>query len=584
MPKQGKAIALANNDIVYLWWTVPKKIPGCLGYSIIRKQKGAKDVVLQGQVAFEKVKRKTKGDREWRGTDEWPIQSYQWKDLFVPEETEVWYEIVPVTGTPGKKLKPMDEHRLTTNKVRATDSLGKFRIIFNRGITSTQGLSDKLVKAEGVANTAALRKHIIDPSSSIRKGLAGEAISAVTEFLERAKNNGTCYCALYELSDAELIDALVARKNDVKVILANADGSRKEAGKTVKIPDGTNKKARAQLKKALPKGALVDRMLKNGHLGHNKYIVHVDKSNKPKAVLTGSMNWTPTGACTQTNNVIIIDDAAVAARYKDHWDRLLMDQAPHQAKKLRDENRVEPPVIKTGTTGTTQVWFSPNTKQQNKPKSAATPVDMQQLFDDLDKAEHGALFLLFNPGKPNFVDRIKDITDKRKAQGKPFYVRGAISDGATAKTYATRVYNDSIRKAPNTVITGIGGVPDLFGQWTKEIAKVGHAVIHDKLVVIDPFGKKPIVYAGSHNLGFKASYSNDENLCIFRHDRALAEAYTTHILDIVNHFNWRNKLQEHYQQHGDLELAFQDLENDDTWQDKYYRGSFLANRDLFFFG
>ncbi len=30
------ALAMANNDVVYLWWSVPRKIPNCLGFSIRR--------------------------------------------------------------------------------------------------------------------------------------------------------------------------------------------------------------------------------------------------------------------------------------------------------------------------------------------------------------------------------------------------------------------------------------------------------------------------------------------------------------------------------------------------------------------
>ncbi len=37
-------------------------------------------------------------------------------------------------------------------------------------------------------------------------------------------------------------------------------------------------------------------------------------------------------------------------------------------------------------------------------------------------------------------------------------------------------------------------------------------------------------------------YANDENLCIIRGNRAIAEAYTAHVLDVVNHFNWRAAL------------------------------------------
>jgi phosphatidylserine/phosphatidylglycerophosphate/cardiolipin synthase-like enzyme len=44
---------------------------------------------------------------------------------------------------------------------------------------------------------------------------------------------------------------------------------------------------------------------------------------------------------------------------------------------------------------------------------------------------------------------------------------------------------------------------------------------------------------GSHNLGFKASYENDENLLIIRGNRTLAEAYLVHVLDVYEHYRYR---------------------------------------------
>ena len=162
-------------------------------------------------------------------------------------------------------------------------------------------------------------------------------------------------------------------------------------------------------------------------------------------------------------------------------------------------------------------------------------------------------------------------------------VRGAISDAKAASQFATRVYNDSLLKAPNKLITGIGGVPDQYSYWEKELAKLGHAVIHDKILVVDPFSDDCIVITGSHNLGYKASYSNDENLCIIRGNRPIAQAYTTHVLDIVNHYNWRNKLVGQKLQGKNYKKAYYDLDETDGWQNKYFRGNFLKSRDQFFF-
>lgn len=584
---EGKALAIANNDLVYLWWSYSGKIPGCLGFTIRRLQKGKPPVALPAFVGFKPGKKGETPPVKKPTTDYWPIQSYQWKDLFVPEETEVEYEIVPVRGTPGKKLVEIPGLSVRTNPVKATDRIGNARVVFNRGIISTQSLSNKLPKGKGgTPSSAALRKHIATPGDKIREGLAGEAIGALTSLFDRArKDGGKCYCALYELTDPELVAALKKGKGSVEVILSNADTTEEnEEGKQQKVYDGTNEQTRADLHKALGK-ALHDRLLAKGtYIGHNKFVVYVNKSGKPKSVLTGSTNWTPTGLCAQSNNILIIEDDAIASRYMDYWNRLLEDDA-EQGAEFRAENAKVPPDLRLSKKqGEVRVWFSPNTRQKTKPaKNPSAPPDMTEVFEAISNAKHGALFLLFSAGAPSILQQLTDVSKERGKAGEVFFVRGAISDAKTAGQFATRIYNDSLLKAPNTLITGIAGIPDQFSYWEKELAKLGHAVIHDKVLVIDPFSDDCVVVTGSHNLGYKASYSNDENLCIIRGNRAIAESYVAHVLDVVNHYNWRNKLSEKKKNQESPGKAFTDLDETDQWQDKYFKGSFLANRDLFFF-
>ena len=57
--------------------------------------------------------------------------------------------------------------------------------------------------------------------------------------------------------------------------------------------------------------------------------------------------------------------------------------------------------------------------------------------------------------------------------------------------------------------------------------------------MIDPLSDACVVATGSHNLGFKASYENDENLLIFSGSQALAQAYAVHVLDVYDHYRFR---------------------------------------------
>jgi phosphatidylserine/phosphatidylglycerophosphate/cardiolipin synthase-like enzyme len=132
-------------------------------------------------------------------------------------------------------------------------------------------------------------------------------------------------------------------------------------------------------------------------------------------------------------------------------------------------------------------------------------------------------------------------------------------------------------------VASVAGISDPFGYWEREIYKLGHAVIHDKIVVIDPFTDNCVVMTESHNLGFKASYSNDENMLIIRNNRAVAEAYAAHVLDVYEHYRWRWRLLSQAKNH-DVERseAWQMLKPDDTWQDWYVEHKdFLAAEILF---
>ncbi len=117
---------------------------------------------------------------------------------------------------------------------------------------------------------------------------------------------------------------------------------------------------------------------------------------------------------------------------------------------------------------------------------------------------------------------------------------------------------------------------DPVANFDKELLKIGHAIVHDKVVVIDPMSEEDcVVVTGSHNLGFKASYANDENLAVIRGNRALACAYAVHVLDVYEHYRFR-AVQEEIRR--EAELAGKSVEKavgrgflreDDTWQDKY---------------
>ncbi len=366
--------------------------------------------------------------------------------------------------------------------------------------------------------------------------------------------------ALYELTDPELEQRLLQGKDYVHLILSNTGAD-----------DAENQPARQALHEA---GIdITDRTVPNGHIGHNKFVIYADRSGTPKAVWSGSTNWTDTGLCAQSNNGILIESPELAAIYKDYWDRLKED-AGEQSAAFRKENcQAHDVKADHGSTGVT-AWFSSNTKQKNKTSNSDAPEDVTAVFEVMDKAKEAVLFLVFQPGSPSVVDHAAEAEN----QNSDLFIRGAATDPKAAEDFATSLFHRSASPGTSEVVAA-AAINDQFGWWEKELLKASpgaHAIIHDKIVVVDPFSQDCVVITGSHNLGYRASYNNDENLLIIKGNQLLAAAYATHIMDIYDHYRWRYTLQ---QKGGS---AWSGLAIDDSWQDKYFMKDSLAKKELNF--
>jgi phosphatidylserine/phosphatidylglycerophosphate/cardiolipin synthase-like enzyme len=569
------AIAISNNDMVYLHWDVDGKIPDCLGFSVIRHDVQTDEhSALPAMVGFKgQDEESTEAGERFKDTDTWPVQKYAWKDLFAKRGRTYWYEIVPMIGTPVN-LRRDESRSMRTNSVSLDSRHGDCSVFFNRGIISTQAIAHSLPKSRGgLPNTAVLKKRIADPQDPLRARLVGGLEAGVLQLLDRAdREGGECYCALYELSDEDLIAHLKSLgKRNLHLVLSNAGEDTEEGNGD---GDSTNADARSDLHSL---GLEVDdRMLKKGHIGHNKFVVYVDESGVARAVLSGSTNWTSTGLCAQSNNAIIIESLALAAEYRQYWDDLKSDtdaangdgsklqstsfrSGNRKARKthdLKDEN--------DHSAGNVRVWFSPSTPQKNVPRSrkkgarpAPTPDDLNEVFEAIDSAKQGVLFLAFIPGKPSIVTKLKEVYDGRTKAHQLFYLRGAATSPDPAGLFRVDLYHRtatsdaSVHAVPhppharaNAAVSSVAGIFATFAKWEAEIYKLGHAVIHDKILVIDPFTDDSVVITGSHNLGFRASYNNDENMLIIRGNRGVAQAYAAHVLDVYEHYRWRWRIQE----------------------------------------
>src|SRR5262245_13841411 len=287
------------------------------------------------------------------------------------------------------------------------------------------------------------------------------------------------------------------------------------------------------------------------HIGHNKFAVYEDGQGRARAVLFGATNWTSTGLCAQTNNTLVIEDAKLAGRYRDYWKQLAADTKTAggeakslQGRALRAWDRAGGHItLADGSTADS--WFSPNTvgSRQSGAKNQAQPVDMAELIKRVNAAKHSILFLAFLPGTPS----IANWAGAAQKNNNSLFVRGCVTNKATAETFYYQLkgmtppkhQKGSAYKADGRVVAAYALDRVIPPGWKKELLSAGFAIVHDKIVVIDAFSDDCVVVTGSHNLGYKASYDNDENLVLIEGNKKLATAYATHVLDVYDHFAWR---------------------------------------------
>ena len=563
-----------NGDHTCLVWLPSdvQPIKDCRGFNIHRllkpdAGKSAVESYLQGFTGFVDGQ-KTDPNAPW----EKPLQRFMWWDYLVAPSNVVQYSIVPVCG-PDKdhlSLNHAAASALTPPMTITGQMSAHISCYFNKGIVSAQWVARDLT-ALG-KKPPKLADLIAKPGTPLRNALSGLLRPQLLELLDDVKkNNGEIYAALYELNDPELIPKLLALGQKCHLILANG---------AFKSPtNDENKAVRTQLH---GKVDLHDRLVSSGHFAHNKFVVACDSAGKPQRVLSGSTNWTVTGLCTQANNGIIVDDPDLGAYFINEWN-LLKAAGNGYPASLMQANSTSKSVTVDG--GTITQWFAPT--------SAGQDLDFARQL--INGAQQGILFLFFNPGafepddKPEMWTLLQNIL-VRHQEGTPnykpaLYIHGVVNQeiaGLTTENPTTPAKKhaalDPATASPVKLFDGGKNAPqsvpyesmvpkaikDAFHDFLAEVMNQG-VHVHSKVIVIDPFGPKPVVITGSHNLGHKASTANDDNMMIVVGNAPLAAAYAANIIAIFQNYRWNTYVDAHAKDpqvwHGLVDNA--------TWQDGY---------------
>jgi phosphatidylserine/phosphatidylglycerophosphate/cardiolipin synthase-like enzyme len=592
-----------NGDHTCLVWMPAdgKPFPECRGFTIRRILDGV-DSYLPGFAGFSDGE-KLDPAAPWKR----PLQRYMWWDYHVKPGQVVQYSIVPVvrpTAGGDLQLSTADATALTPPMTVTGQTSPHISAYFNKGIVAAQWVTRVLndvatktkVKKPSIADLIGNLKDptATDPGNALRNALSGLLRPQLLKLLADVKQNGgEIYAALYELNDPELIAGLTALGKKCHLILANGAFAKKPH-------NDENYEVRQKLKGVVD---MHDRIVGGNHFAHNKFVVFCDSAGKPTSVLSGSTNWAMTGLCTQANNAVIVDSPELAADFLNQWNLLKAAGNDYPASLGQANSKAN--TFSVDGASITQ-WFAPTSGGE----------DLIYARKLINEAKDGILFLFFNPGKfvepgaPGSSDEdwtlLQNIITRHHEDSPNYnpnlYISGVVNQAidnltgsdhpAKSKAKALQAAADPTAPAPVTLFSAgnqppqrIGyesmvpkNIKEVFHDWLAETLGSG-VHIHSKVVVIDPFGDKPVVMTGSHNLGHKASIANDDNLMIIEGNAAIAASYAVNIIAIYQNFRFN----AYAEAHRNDPQVFHNLQDNGDWQTGHLSGDALAEL-LFWLG
>lgn len=231
-------------------------------------------------------------------------------------------------------------------------------------------------------------------------------------------------------------------------------------------------------------------------------------------------------------------------------------------------------------------------------KTSATQ-DLEFARKLINSAKDGILFLFFNPGtfqqNPMHWTLLQNILERHNQSSPNFnsdlYFRGVVNQeipkfppadspqkgssprDPTANPHPVTLYKNGI-ESPQRLgheVLEAHNIKNQFHNWKNELVGASMVNIHSNVVVLDPFGERPVVMTGSHSLGFKASNANDDNLVIIEGNAPLAAAYAINIIAIFQTYRWNSYVEAH---RADPK-AWHGLVDNDQWQSSYLAGDEL---------
>lgn len=489
--------AVAGTHTAVLCFDFKNKPQGLVGFAIERKNlSNGTRIWLMGQKCFESIIPDPVKGQQYP-THLHPVQSFLWKDFTLAPNESYRFKITPVFGKPDQ-LQYGNPTEIDIKTEKEWD--GKQGVYFNRGVSGSQSFSTQFPNKKVSDMDPATRERALEWLS---RGLA----EGLKTYINSAKKNEFLYGSFYEFHEAKTLGLLrEARDRGVKISLI-LDGKQygdknKESVEENGIAD------------------LVKTWRTNAKIPHNKFLVHCDAQGKPLKVWTGSTNISEKGIFGQCNTGHAVQNKDVAAKYLRYWKALEPDPERSDLKKAVMELQADLSVKQLPKN--ISVFFSPRSSEMMLDVYAQLVAEATEMVCGIFPFNVNERFQrAFNLEKsfPRYI-----IVDKKN---------NAFQANDRDLDIAVGAYIKESR----------------LDQWVQETSAGklfygGTDFVHNKILLIDPLGKTPIIVAGSANFSPASTDENDENMLVLKGIRYKREAdiYFTEFIRLFDHFNFREWL------------------------------------------
>ena len=308
----------------------------------------------------------------------------------------------------------------------------------------------------------------------------GSAADTLARYIGRATQ--TLDLAIYNWNSAIIRDAVIAAKNrGVRVRIIYED-------------DNANVSV-SQLPTTIPR---IARPAQPGSTGssimHNKFVIIDAESTNPNVpwVWTGSMNWTGAQLATDRNNVIALQDQALARVYAVEFNEMWGSQTATPGTILFGSRKSDntPHVLNIGGR-VVESYFSPTDNVNARLLTTIATADNDLHFESMLITRADLARAIAN-----------QVTSRNMA---------ACSDGLVNDTSGTAGFAFRLMQA------GLG---------TRVVLKRVTGIMHHKTLIVDAGASQsdPTVFVGSHNWTASADTENDENTLVV-HDARVTNRY-----------------------------------------------------------